>query len=87
MGPRDSIRRRKRGFRDRLLDGLVEGKLANNGLESVHIFAFRETKDVVFAESPAIERETIAESAQIIEEVHCLVLWHGDPEFVAVLHD
>jgi hypothetical protein len=66
---------------------LVEGKLANNGLKSFHIFAFRETKDVVFAKSSAIQRETVAESAQIIEKVHCLVLWHSDPEFVAILHD
>jgi hypothetical protein len=65
----------------------VEGKLANNGLKPFPIFAVREAEDVVFAEASAIQRETVAESAQVIEKVDCLVLWHGDPEFVAILHD
>jgi hypothetical protein len=61
--------------------------LADNGLKPFDIFALCETKDVVFTESAAIERETITESAEIIEEVDCLILWHGDPVFVAILHD
>jgi hypothetical protein len=61
--------------------------LAHDSPQSFNVFAFCETEDVVLTDSPAIERETITESAEIIEEVDCLVLWHGDPEFVAILHD
>jgi len=63
------------------------GKLADDGLETFEVFAFGETKDVVFAEAAAIQRKAVAESAKIVEKVHCPILWHGDPEFVAVLHD
>jgi hypothetical protein len=61
--------------------------LANDGLESFDVFALCETKDVVLTESAAIERERIAESTQIVEEVDCLILWHSDPVFVAIPHD
>jgi hypothetical protein len=69
------------------LHPLAKGKLADDGLEPFEIFAFGETEDVVFAESSAIEGETITEPTQIVEKVHCLILWHGDPEIVAILHD
>jgi hypothetical protein len=67
--------------------GLPKGELADDRLKPFDIFAFCETKDVIFAESAAIEREAITESAEIVEEVDCLILWHSDPVFVAILHD
>jgi hypothetical protein len=66
---------------------LIQGKLVDDILEPFEVFAFGEREDVVFADSSAIHHETVAESTQIVEEVHCLILWHGDPEFVAILHD
>jgi hypothetical protein len=61
--------------------------LTHDGLEPFDVFAVCETKDVIFTDSSTIERETVAESAQIIEKIDCLILWHGNPEFVAILHD
>jgi hypothetical protein len=66
---------------------LAKRKLADDRLESFDVFAVRETKDVVLTDSAAIQCETVTESAQIIEEIYCLILWHSDPVFVAILHD
>lgn len=65
----------------------MNGELADDGVEAFEIFAFAEAKDVVFAKSTAIERETVAKAAEIVKELHCLILWHGYPGLVAVLHE
>ena len=61
--------------------------MADDGPEPLKIFAFIKAKDIVFANAATIQSETIAESAKVVEEVDCLILWHGNPRFVAILHD
>ena len=65
----------------------MEGELAYDGLEALEVFSLGETKDVVFTDTSAIQRKTVPESAKIVEEINCLILWHGYPGFVAILHD
>ena len=60
--------------------------MADDGLEAFDVFALCKTEDVFLTESAAIQSETVTESAEIVEEVNCLILWHGDPVFVAILH-
>ena len=65
----------------------MEGELAYDGLEALEVFALCEREDVLFTDSSAIQRKTVAKTAKIVEEINCLILWHGYPGFVAVLHD
>lgn len=65
----------------------MKGKLAYDGLKPIKVLPLGETKHVVFTDSSAIQHKTVAKSAKIVEEINCLILWHGYPGFVAILHD